>query len=179
MYKCKEIHNQPKENKMNNTTNTVKKTKKALLTMGLPGAGKSFVIASNYNSGDYRLIDPDEIKKEKADYNDKNPSVYHEWSKKVARLRMEEAIFNNENLIIDGTGTNVERMVKTIQNLQAQGYKVEVVYVKVKLATSLQRNRERARNVPENVIYEKFETIGTAFEIVSGVADIATIINND
>lgn len=153
--------------------------KKAILTQGLPGAGKSYILNRDYNLEGFTVIDPDEIKKEKKDYDDNNPSVYHNWSKKEAKLRIAKAIYNEENIVIDGTGTNVEKMYGYITNLQAEGYTVEIVYVKVKLTTALERNQARARTVPEHIIYEKFEDINHAFAILAGVADIATVINND
>jgi predicted ABC-type ATPase len=159
------------------TTNNTIKT--AILTMGLPGAGKSYVLKNNYNLAEYVQIDPDLIKTEKSDYNPKKPEVYHEWSKKEAKIRTAKAIYNEQNLIIDGTGTNVEKMYKQIRELQSEGYIVELLYVSVSLETSLFRNAKRERNVPENIIFEKFETITYAYEILSKVANIARIINND
>lgn len=153
--------------------------KKAVLTMGLPGAGKSYVLNENYDLNNFVLIDPDEIKKEQHDYDPKRPEVYHEWSKKEAKIRTQIAIYNQQNIIIDGTGTNVEKMYKQIKDLQIEGYEVELLYVKVKLQTSLERNAKRERTVPQNIIFEKYETITYAFEILSGIADIVTVINND
>lgn len=153
--------------------------KKAIMTMGLPGAGKSYTLNNNYDVTGYTVIDPDEIKKEKADYDDKKPSVYHEWSKKEAKARIARAMANGENLVIDGTGTNVEKMYKQITELQANGYTVEILYVKVKLETAIERNAKRARTVPVEIIHEKFETISTAYEILSSIANKATVINND
>jgi len=153
--------------------------KKAIMTMGLPGAGKSYTLNNNYDVTGYTMIDPDEIKKEKADYDDKKPSVYHEWSKKEAKARIARAMANDENLVIDGTGTNVEKMYKQITELQADGYTVEILYVKVKLETAIERNAKRARTVPVEIIHEKFETISTAYEILSSIANKATVINND
>lgn len=147
--------------------------------MGLPGAGKSYTLNNNYDVTGYTIIDPDEIKKEKADYDDKKPSVYHEWSKKEAKARIARAMANDENLVIDGTGTNVEKMYKQITELQANGYTVEILYVKVKLETAIERNSKRARTVPVEIIHEKFETISTAYEILSSIANKATVINND
>ena len=147
--------------------------------MGLPGAGKSYTLNNNYDVTGYTMIDPDEIKKEKADYDDKKPSVYHEWSKKEAKARIARAMANDENLVIDGTGTNVEKMYKQITELQADGYTVEILYVKVKLETAIERNAKRARTVPVEIIHEKFETISTAYEILSSIANKATVINND
>ena len=147
--------------------------------MGLPGSGKSWVLEKNYNLEGFTVIDPDEIKKEQIDYSDESPSVHHNWSKKEAKMRIALAVYNNDNLVIDGTGTNVEKMAKNISELQASGYEVELLYVKVKLETAIQRNEARPRTVPIEIIKEKFETISYAFEILAGLADIATIINND
>lgn len=153
--------------------------KVAILSMGLPGAGKSYVLNENYNMEDYILIDPDRIKEEKEDYDPKHPEVYHEWSKKEAKMRMAMAVYQGQNLIIDGTGTNVEKMYKQIKELQMQQYKVILLYVKVSLKTSIKRNSERERNVPESIIYEKFETIEYAFDILSGIADEIKVVVNE
>lgn len=157
----------------------MKNNKKAILTMGLPGSGKSWTLEKNYNLEGFKVIDPDEIKKEKADYSDDRPEVYHEWSKKEANFRIAKAIHENDNLVIDGTGTNVEKMLKYISELQVEGYEVELLYVKVKLQTALDRNQARPRTVPESIIYEKFETITYAFEILASKSDISTVIEND
>lgn len=155
--------------------------KRVLFTMGLPGAGKSKVLNTVYvNHLNYSvLIDPDEIKKEKLDYDPKAPHVYHEWSKAEARKRMYQAIANDQDLVIDGTGTNVEKMVKWIRDFQAAGYEVEIVYVQVSVATAIKRNANRMRVVPESLIREKAETISVAFELISQVADVVKIVNND
>jgi predicted ABC-type ATPase len=153
--------------------------KKALLTMGLPAAGKSTILNRDYNVTGCAVIDPDEIKKEKSDYDPKKPEIYHAWSQQQAKLRITQAIANNNNIIIDGTGTNVEKMYKQITELQSSGYEVELLYVSVSLKTSLERNAKRERNVPENIILEKYDTITYAFEILSKIADNITVINND
>ncbi len=153
--------------------------KKALLTMGLPAAGKSTILNRDYDLTGYAVIDPDEIKKEKSDYDPKHPEVYHVWSQQQAKLRITQAIAMNQNIIIDGTGTNVEKMYKQITELQSNGYTVELLYVSVALKTSLERNRNRERNVPESVILEKFDTITYAFEILSKIVDNITVVNND
>ena len=153
--------------------------KKAIMTMGLPGAGKSTVLNKNYDMSKYVVIDPDEIKKEKADYSDSNPSVYHEWSKREAKARLARAVADEQNVIVDGTGTNVEKMYKTIADLQSAGYSVTLLYVKVSLQTAIERNQSRARTVPENIVLEKFETISYAFEILSGAVNKVKVVNND
>ena len=153
----------------------------ALLTMGLPGAGKSYVLQNYFYefTASAVNIDPDEIKKEKMDYDPKRPDVHHEWSKREAKARMQRAMHEGVNLSIDGTGTNVEKMAHWIKELQCSGYTVTLCYVQVSLKTSLIRNASRERIVPEEIIREKAETISTAFELLSPLADNVRIINND
>lgn len=154
-------------------------TKIAILSMGLPGAGKSYVLKNNFDTTGFIVIDPDAIKEEKADYNPKQPAVYHDWSKEQAKIRTQQAIENGQNLIIDGTGTNTPKMVKQIRELQSYGYEVTLLYVQVSLSTSLYRNAQRARTVSEEVIYQKYPLIDKSFEVLSDYADIAKKINND
>lgn len=153
--------------------------KKALLTMGLPAAGKSTTIDRHYKVNGWVVVDPDEIKKEQPSYDPKKPEVFHEWSKAVAKARTAAAVEAGQNLIIDGTGTNVEKMYKQIKELQKAGYHVELLYVRVSLETSLRRNAARERVVPQHVIMEKFETITEAYEILNSVVNKATIIDNE
>jgi len=162
-------------------SNEITNQPKAILTMGLPASGKSYTIKKHYSDFQENavLIDPDEIKKTHPDYDPKNVQPIHSWSKKIAKQKMLRAIANEENMIIDGTGTNSEKMVKWIKDLQAQGYTTEIVYVKVSMKTSLKRNRQRERFVPEEIIREKAEFISTSFDILSSIADEITVIDNN
>ena len=48
-----------------------------------------------------------------------------------------------------------------------------------KLSTALERNAKRARTVPEHIVREKALDIATAFELVSAVADVTDVVDND
>jgi predicted kinase len=161
---------------MNNNTTT---TKQAILTMGLPGAGKSYTVSRTFDTSQFVMVDPDAIKALHPDYNPKAPELLHEWSKQQANAMQAQAVADGRNLIIDGTGTNAEKMVKWTLELQAAGYTVTAFYVAVTVATSLKRNAKRERNVPEAVIREKAELMATSVEIVSRYTDATTVINND
>jgi predicted kinase len=151
----------------------------AIMTMGLPGSGKSTVLNQLPNIAEFAIVDPDMIKATHPDYDPKNPGALHVWSKKVAAAQLATAIANNENVVVDGTGTNVEAMVRNITDLQAAGYFVEVLYVQVSLATAIYRNANRDRVVPVEIIREKAEVITTAADIVARYADKMTVVNND
>lgn len=156
-------------------------TKQALVMIGLPGAGKSTIVHTQY--ADFLksaiLLDPDKIKEEKPDYNPKKPWVYHTWSKQEAEKRFLQAITDGKNIILDGTGTNVPKMYNRIKYLQSQGYYVKLIYVVVSLQTAIKRNNSRDRVVPEYIIREKYEVIDTSFLILSDVADESIKIKND
>lgn len=153
----------------------------AILTMGLPGSGKSTTLQNRYGDqlDDYVLIDPDAHKERHPDYDPKNPSALHDWSKKMAEADLANAVAADANVIIDGTGTNAEKMVQRITRLQVAGYTTTVLYVTVSLKTALARNAARTRTVPESLVREKAELISTSFEIVAGYADEVLAIAND
>jgi predicted ABC-type ATPase len=151
----------------------------AIFTQGLPGAGKSFVISNEYGEADL-VIDPDAVKESHPDYDPKCPEALHAWSKEITEGQFRAAMVDPVNvLVVDGTGTNSEKMVRKIKEVQAAGYEAHLLYVKVSLETSLARNAARERNVPEYVVREKAEDIETAHEIVAAYVDVTKIVNND
>lgn len=156
-----------------------KNKKIAVFTQGLPGAGKSFIVGREYGNADI-VVDPDAIKASHPDYDPKDPQALHAWSKEISESQIRDALSNPVDLlVVDGTGTNAEKIVRRIREAQAVGYECHLVYVRVSLKTSLARNAARARTVPERVVREKALDIATAYEIVSSVADVSRIINND
>ena len=163
---------------MKNTTTST--TPQMIFTMGLPGAGKSTVISREGIDKDATVIDPDKVKESHPDYDPKNPQALHVWSKKITDKQFADALFAGEGkFIVDGTGTNAEKMVRKMREAQAAGFECVLLYVQVSLKTSLARNAARERNVPEHVVREKAEDIATSFEIVSRFADEVKIIAND
>ena len=151
--------------------------KKLVIMAGLPGSGKSYVRSNRY--ADMRVIDCDEIKKTLPGYDPKNPCAVHEASKIIEAQEIHKALGNGESFVYDTTATNWAKLVKMIADAQAIGYKVELCYVKVSLATAMSRNAKRERVVPEALIREKFALLPTSLEVLSGYVDTYTVVNND
>jgi len=150
---------------------------KMILTAGLPGAGKSTYLR---NAGiTLPCVDPDKIKEGFAGYDPKQPQVFHNESKKIARSQHLTHLHLRQSFIVDGTGTNVDKYVAYIQEAQSVGYVVELHYVRVKLATSLSRNASRERNVPNEVIFEKANVIETTTRLIGSLCDTFITIDND
>lgn len=151
--------------------------KKLVIMAGLPGSGKSYIRAKHYAG--IKVIDCDEIKKSLPGYDPKNPATVHEESKRLEAISIYKALGNEESFVYDTTATNWAKLVKLITDAKALGYEVELCYVKVSLRTSLKRNSERERVVPEYIIKEKASLLPISLDILSGYVDKYTVINND
>ena len=151
--------------------------KKVVFMLGSPASGKSTVAKKKYS--DMVILDCDEIKKEHPDYDPKNPSLVHEWSRGVLEAKFQEQILKDVSFVLDGTGANSDKMVRRIYEVKEQGFEVELVYVTVSLNTALKRNRERARTVLEEVVKEKYKDIHFSFELVAPHADKVVVINTE
>lgn len=165
---------------MKTTTNPATETRnEVVFSMGLPAAGKSTWINANL-AATHSIIDPDAVKEAHPDYDPKNPAALHAWSKTVTETMWADCVASGAGLwVVDGTGTNSEKLVQKIHEAQAAGYTTRLVYVECSLATSLARNAARARNVPEDVVREKAHYIATAFGLVAPHADSVTRIDNN
>lgn len=146
--------------------------KKAVITMGLPASGKSTGLMKNIKDLDnYIILDSDKIKELHPDYNPKTPELLHEWSKNELEKQILKALNENQNLIIDTTGTNVEKMFRYLKQLKNSNYNVTLLYVSVTKENSLLRNAKRTRNVPESIIHQKSEVIDFSFNALKNYFD--------
>jgi len=154
-------------------TNTV------VFTMGLPAAGKSSWINGNLGES-HTIIDPDGFKESHPDYDPKNPHELHAWSQGEVEKLWNLCLSKCEgDWVVDGTGTNSDKMVRRINQAISAGYTTQLVYVTCSLKTSLLRNSQRERVVPEHVIKSKALDISTSFEIVSQYVDTVKVVDNN
>lgn len=157
---------------------TIKLTGKvAILMMGAPGSGKSYIAEKNYSQ--YKILDCDKIKESHPNYDPKNPSALHEWSNQVLEDQFQATINGGESFVLDGTGANSDKMIRRINQVRAKGYSVALVYVTVALKTSLARNAARPRVVPEHIVIEKYNEVNISFNSVAPHVDQIIVINND
>jgi len=151
-----------------------------IFTMGLPGAGKSTV--ANRIHPDAAWTDPDKIKKSPPDYDPKNPGAIHAWSQDETERVWNNLLAGNtddDETIMDGTGTNAEKMIRRIRQARAAGFRTALLYVRVGLDVAIYRNANRSRVVPEHIIRRKALDITTAFDLCSGEVDTINVVNND
>jgi predicted kinase len=135
---------------------------KAILFIGLPGAGKTTEARRNYS--DYYIVSADEIKETHPDYNPADPEPLHQWSVKEAETMMEHLSDNDVHICMDSGGINNSYSLRIIRMLKSKGYHVTLIHFDTPLNICIKRNRERERKVPEYAIIQKAEMLQTCLE---------------
>jgi len=118
---------------------------KAVVMLGLPGAGKSYLISNQLNehvdTREYLTINADDIK-EKLIYDDTPPeiegvtgmelsSMVHEESSTMRKAWERTAMTKGTNVIFDITGANGKKTEKLLSNLSDLGYEIQLVHADV------------------------------------------------
>jgi predicted kinase len=132
--------------------------RRAILTGGLPGAGKSTVLEhyASIDRSQYLTINPDQIKNEMAkramipEVAGLSPmetsDLVHEESSYVAKQLALRATASGKNVIWDITMSSRESTESRINDLRAAGYsRVECVYVDIPVDVGIRRSDARHR----------------------------------
>lgn len=135
----------------------------AIFMSGLPGAGKSSVIAHRYvhHRGKRRnatlVIDLDSEMAAHPRYDPSNPSsLYLEasqepyrWADARVEARFKAALADPSlsRVILDGTGTNTPRQILRMSEARKAGWFVKVLYVRVPASIAIERAAARKRTV--------------------------------
>ena len=124
----------------------------ALLTMGVPGTGKTTTVAPLLKGKSYVCSCPDDIKEQIPEYalalskRAKNAgSVVQKESVEIAGRVADRAVRERKNLLIDGTGAILDRYKKVIRKLRRAGYRVKVVGVYAPFPVVKKRLESRAK----------------------------------
>ena len=62
-------------------------------------------------------------------------------------------------MIIDGTGHDYAKLSKEKKQLEAMGYDCSMIFVNTSLKVALQRNSERARRLPEDILTKSWKDV--------------------
>ena len=143
---------------------------KAIMFIGLPGAGKTTEAHRNYS--DYYIVSADDIKETHPDYNPADPEPLHQWSVKEAEKMMEQLSDDDVSICMDSGGINNSYSLRIIKMLKSKGYHITLVYFDTPLNICIKRNRERERKVPESAIIQKAEMLQSCLEKQIELADV-------
>lgn len=131
--------------------------KKLVLMIGVPGSGKSTLSQRLIDKG-YRALNADSIREELwGDPTDqKEPDRVFE----IFFKRMDEMLAAGDDIVIDNTNTNPRHREQAISRARAHGYEdIQLWIIDVPLEICLERNRQRQRNVPEDIVAKMHATI--------------------
>jgi adenylate kinase family enzyme/GNAT superfamily N-acetyltransferase len=146
---------------------------KAIAMIGPMGAGKSTIARQLVGGSGLRSLNLDNfnellIKKGKVAGGNLTPDQL-ERSWQLTQAQKGNWVAERLGLLIDGSGRNVEGLVKPLTELEKLGYDTMVILVNVSLETSLQRQQTRAaqqtaqygagRNVPLDLAKSSYEQI--------------------
>jgi len=151
--------------------------KVAIFMMGIPGSGKSHYVEENLK--DFLLLDCDKIKETLPGYNPLNPAIVHQESKRLLEVEFKRAIQRDRSFILDGTGTNTDKLLYRIDKAKEQGFYIVLIYIKVNLETALRRNKTRERRVSEEIIREKHKLIEYSYRAILPFVNEGRLVNND
>lgn len=159
---------------------------RAFFLAGGPGSGKSFVANKLFNipkgilqttsfSTGLKVVNSDPFfekmlkdggwnKSKLADYA-KNPEEWEEIqkirgrAKKLSNKRRDNYLDGRLGQIIDGTGKNFNKIKSYRDIYQKLGYDTYMIFVNTSLDVALERNRNRARKLPEMAVTEMWEQV--------------------
>lgn len=126
----------------------------------------------------WRQISPDNYKEELPGYRPESSGYIHEMSAVMGKAYFQAVIDSGDPMVVDGTGTNLRKMIRQIKEAKEAGYRTTIVYVYVPLTLSLMRNATRKRKVNPYVILNQWKIIKSNFPKLRDLADKAKFIDN-
>ena len=164
--------------------------KVAVFMVGLPGAGKSRVIdlryATDHRSGQRRLnstvvVDLDREIVQHPEFDPADPDKVYLAADRSAYLwadaRVEARFLHSlsdptvRRLVIDGTGTNIERQIRRMNQARQSGFYVKALYVRVPARTAIVRAAMRKRGVNPERIHHYHRQLARAMQAAKLHAD--------
>lgn len=158
-----------------------------VILIGGSGSGKSHVRKSIININ-AKVIDADKYLVQMA----KIKNVNLRDSKAVAELYKEtkplyqkyinnfiKNVSNKENVIIDSTGKDYNKNKNLIDLFKAKGYIITVIYVDIDIKTALERNRNRERVVPDEIVKSIHYNIRENIKKFIPISDHMWVVRNE
>ena len=142
---------------------------KAFFLAGGPGSGKSYVAGKTLGGSGLKTVNSDdafEALLTKAGLSLKMPpeeeserDVARARAKSITKARQENYLEGRIGLIIDGTGKDYEKLTRQSASLQELGYDTHMLFVNTSLDVALERNKKRARTVPEPLVVKSWNEV--------------------
>ena len=168
---------------------------KAFFRAGGPGSGKSFVVRKTTGGLGMKVVNSDtafeKLLKDAdidLDFRDMSPEQSLERdkirkrAKEVTAKMQSNFVAGRLGLIIDGTGAEYGKIQKQSKMLQQLGYDVHMVFVNTSLETAIQRNNERDRKLPLDIVKTYWNNVQSnigKFQRLFGMKNFIVVDNNN
>ena len=164
-------------------------THKAIFFAGSPGSGKTYVARKlagtfqglkqvNMDSIFKHLMTQKNLSWKMPDKEKPEREIQRQRSKELVAKQQQSYTESGLGLLIDSTGRIYETIERIKQGLEDKGYATTMVFVNADLDTALQRNRERERTLPDDLIHKNYEIIEQNLGRFQRLFDDVHIINN-
>lgn len=161
----------------------------AILTMGIPGSGKSAMVRGQLKD-DFVLLDPDSVREhipefhEAVDEGAKDAALRVEReSVYVAKRLRNHSIKERKNILLNGMGNDPHQYAETIKHLKKQGYHVQLMMPHCSAKKAIERAKKEGektgRWVAPETIAEGSHHAPYSFAALAEKCDDAYLINAD
>ena len=103
-------------------------------------------------------------------------------AKDVTAKRKDNYIEGRLGMVIDGTGKDYNKITTQASGLKQLGYDVHMIFVNTSLDVALERNRQRPRSVPEDIVKKSWNQVQTnigSFQRYFGNKNFIIVDNNN
>jgi len=164
---------------------------KAIFLAGGPGSGKSFVANKLLSHTGLRTVNSDEVYEfllGKAGMEPTPDNIYSPQGQEIRGVAKDKLKKKRGNfidgrlgLIIDGTGKDVAKVQKEQAKLKELGYDTMMLFVNTSLDVAQQRNKMRARSLPEEQVEAMWKQVQDnimKFQQLFGAANFHVVDNS-
>jgi len=142
---------------------------KAFFLAGGPGSGKSYVVRKTTGGTGLKVVNSDDAfekllkdaglsLKMPADEAEPRDAVRGK-AKELTSKSKGNYLDGRLGLVIDGTGRDYDKVSKEKKQLENIGYDCYMIFVNTSLDVALERNIERERSVPEDIVIKSWKEV--------------------
>lgn len=143
---------------------------KAVFLAGGPGSGKSFIVGkSALTALGMKVVNVDDafenaMKKAKMEltpekiFSDKGQALRGK-AVKLTGTKQKRFIDGRLGLVVDGTGKDYNKIKTQSDALRKIGYETAMIFINTDLETALDRNRKRARSLPDDQVEKMWKAV--------------------
>lgn len=167
---------------------------KAIFLAGGPGSGKSFVASQTTGGMGLKMVNSDTLFERMAKEagislkkmsfvgpDVKKRNAIRDRAKNLTDKQLDNYLNSRLGLVIDGTGRSYKKIEKQVKVLEKLGYDCFMVFVNTSLEVALERNEERSRSVPEDLVEEAWKAVQDnigKFQTLFGMSNFKVVDNN-